>query len=105
MLTFFGIPLMVVGISLLLLNEHESMTVSILTAIGSLSLSVAIHQVVIYPLTQVDPTPTPPLLLMNTTDLAAFIVSGILLLAIGIVAHLKTGNLSVKHNTSPDRTL
>jgi len=98
--TFFGFPLIALGITLLLLDEGESLLVSILAVIGSLSLSVAIHQVLIYPIIQ-----SAPLLFMGTASVVAFIALGVLLLATSIFAHFKTRNPRVKRsqNASGDR--
>jgi hypothetical protein len=79
-LTFFGFPLIALGITLLSLDEGESFFASILAAMGSLSLSIAVHQV----------------LFLGAIDVSALITLGVFLFAISIFVHFKTRNLSVK---------
>ena len=98
-LTFFGFPLIALGITLLLLDEGKSLFASILAVIGSLSLSVAIHQVLIYAIIQWTP-PLSLLLFMGTADVLAFIVLGLLLLAASIFLDSKTRNLHAKCSQS-----
>ena len=84
-ITFFGFPLIALAVTLLLLDGDASSLVTILALIGSLPLSVAIHQIIVYPIIH----SAPPLYLTKTA-IAAFTMVGILLLAASLFTHIKT---------------